>query len=232
MKGSKKILLIELLFLTIIISCSFSSKGNISVTTNEIKSKSDLIDIDLKIPVIHGIKDKEFQAKLNKTYYDEAISFKDEILKEAKSFKEYAELHNIPYRPFVAYTTYKVPYNKDGLLSIVTYYYRFTGGAHGGTLVKSKNINTNTQKVILLKDLFKRNTNYKEIINKEIMKQISSNEGSYFKDSFKGIYENQPFYLENGDLVIYFQQYEIAPYAFGIPEFKIPLSIFSMLYLA
>lgn len=224
MKKSKKILSIGLLFLTIILSCSFSFKENISVSTNEIKSKSDLIDIDLKIPVIHGIKDKTFQSKLNKAYYDEAISFRDEILKEAQDFKKYAELHNIPYRPFVAYITYKVPYNKDGLLSIVTYYYRYTGGAHGGTLIKSQNINTNTRKVMLLKDLFKKSTNYKEIINKEVLRQINLNEGNYFKDSFKGISENQPYYLEDGDIIIYFQEYEIAPYAFGIPEFKIPLS--------
>lgn len=209
------------------IFCSFSFKENISISSNEIKSKSDLIDIDLKIPVIQGIKDKKFQAKLNKAYYAEAIGFRDEILKEAQDFKKYAELHNIPYRPFSAYVTYKVPYNKDGILSIVTYYYRYTGGAHGGTSVKSQNIDTNTQKLLLLKDLFKKDTDYKNIINKEILRQINLNEGNYFKNSFKGISENQPYYLQNGDLVIYFQQYEIAPYAFGIPEFRIPLSLFN-----
>ncbi|MFA7078597.1 MAG: RsiV family protein [Syntrophomonas sp.] len=38
--------------------------------------------------------------------------------------------------------------------------------------------------------------------------------------------ENQSYYIQNGVLVVYFSQYEIAPYAAGIPEFKIPLSNF------
>ena len=41
---------------------------------------------------------------------------------------------------------------------------------------------------------------------------------------FKTIDDNQPFYLTDGGLVVYFGQYEIAPYYVGIPEFKIPFS--------
>ncbi|MFR3751201.1 MAG: RsiV family protein [Enterocloster sp.] len=34
--------------------------------------------------------------------------------------------------------------------------------------------------------------------------------------------QNQ-FFLRPGYIVIYYQQYEIAPYATGIPEFSIPI---------
>jgi len=43
---------------------------------------------------------------------------------------------------------------------------------------------------------------------------------------FQGIGEDQDYYLQDGALVVVFQQYEIAPYAAGIPEFKIPLNLF------
>ena len=34
----------------------------------------------------------------------------------------------------------------------------------------------------------------------------------------------QAFHLENDGLIIYFGEYEIAPYAAGLPEFYIPFS--------
>ena len=46
------------------------------------------------------------------------------------------------------------------------------------------------------------------------------------KDGFKGISENQGFYISSGNIVIYFQVYEIAPYVTGIPEFYIPVEKF------
>ena len=39
--------------------------------------------------------------------------------------------------------------------------------------------------------------------------------------------DNQrPFYFYENGIVIKFQQYEIAPYAAGMPEVKIPYSVF------
>ena len=45
-------------------------------------------------------------------------------------------------------------------------------------------------------------------------------------NDFKGINEKSLYYLDNDNLVIYFQEYEIGPYVSGIIEFKIPLSEF------
>ncbi|MPM36569.1 hypothetical protein SDC9_83168 [bioreactor metagenome] len=66
---------------------------------------------------------------------------------------------------------------------------------------------------------------YKEIIDKEIENQIKEL-GKKEKDldkvyDFYGIKENQKFYLEDEKIVIYFDLYDIAPYAAGIPEFPI-----------
>ena len=76
-----------------------------------------------------------------------------------------------------------------------------------------------------LSDLFKDEVNYKEVINNEIRKQIEDmaqkdkeNAGVY---QFTTISDNQKFYIQDDNIVIFFDLYEIAPYAAGIPEFKI-----------
>ena len=63
-----------------------------------------------------------------------------------------------------------------------------------------------------------------DVLNKEINRQISKDPDRYFpgKDGFNGISDNQTFYIKNGNIVVYFGLYEIAPYASGISEFVIP----------
>ena len=79
-----------------------------------------------------------------------------------------------------------------------------------------------------MKKFFSWNYNYKDIINKEINRQISKDPDRYFsgKDGFNGIVDNQNFYVKNNTIVIYFGLYEIAPYASGISEFIIPNKLF------
>ena len=78
-----------------------------------------------------------------------------------------------------------------------------------------------------IKLLIKKEFLYKDVINNEISRQIKKDPDRYFtgKDGFNGINENQNFYIKNKKLVIYFELYEIAPYASGISEFVIPNKI-------
>jgi len=119
--------------------------------------------------------------------------------------------------------------NKNGLLSIPVEYYQFTGGAHGATEKRPYNFDLKTGRVIVLGDIFKEGYNYKKVINQEIKRQIKENNDLYFTGpgmGFETIKVNQPFYLVDGGLTVYFAQYEIAPYADGIPEFKLPFTLF------
>ncbi|MEG0857864.1 MAG: RsiV family protein [Terrisporobacter sp.] len=72
--------------------------------------------------------------------------------------------------------------------------------------------------------MFKEGVDYKKIINSYIYDDIDANKDLYFtdKNGFKGIDENQTFYLNKNGIVIYFSLYEIAPYYVGIPKFIIP----------
>ena len=62
------------------------------------------------------------------------------------------------------------------------------------------------------------------LINNEIENQIKQPDKQEDQDKvydFYGIKDNQKFYLDDSKIVIYFDLYEIAPYAAGIPEFPI-----------
>ena len=54
------------------------------------------------------------------------------------------------------------------------------------------------------------------------MIKTSSSYSSVYEDGFKGINENQSFYVDENNLYIYFAPYEIAPYSSGFVTFKIP----------
>ncbi|MFU0825770.1 DUF3298 and DUF4163 domain-containing protein [Clostridium sp.] len=210
---------------TAIISNLYSS---VKIVENKLISKDDLIEINLQIPVLQGLSDLKLQEKINSMFKTDILSFKNEIEEMAKEYSDQAEEHGIPVMPCTAITTYKVTCIKGNLLSLYIDYYQYTGGAHGLTFRKAYNINLTNGNKLTLKDLFKEGTLYKDIINNEINKKIEENKEMYFPSSFKGISDDQDFYIDGKNLVIFFQLYDIAPYAFGIPEFKIPLDKFKI----
>nr|WP_263323215.1 WG repeat-containing protein [Neobacillus sp. Marseille-Q6967] len=117
-------------------------------------------------------------------------------------------------------------FQKDLLVVEITGYdYPFCA-AHGMPVRRYAHINVKTGRLYELKDLFKPEHNYVNRISNLIKDQIKNNEEySYvFPDSFKEISTDQPFFITENALNIYFAPYEIAPYAAGFPTFTIPFS--------
>lgn len=114
-------------------------------------------------------------------------------------------------------------------LSVYIDKYEFTGGAHGSTVRSSDTWELSSGTNIPLYTFFKRGTDYERLLTEEIIKQaeynMKQNPGIYFDDYKNLILKNfnqQNFYLTPQGLVIYYQQYDIAPYSTGIVEFTIP----------
>lgn len=104
-------------------------------------------------------------------------------------------------------------------------------------------IDKQTGNVVTLADLFAEGSDYLTVISENIKtqmrEQMAADEGViYFLDdedmpefNFQGITEQTNFYFnENGDLVIAFDEYEVAPGYMGAPEFVIPQEIVEALY--
>lgn len=200
------------------------------VKTKRIKKDLTNINVDLKIPVVQGIKDKKIQNDINSKIKNDIMKFSDESIKQANKDAAEMKKSNIPFRKYEAVTDFSLKYLKNNILSITTDEYSFTGGAHGNTLRTPYNFNTVNGKTIALKDLFKKGYDYKTVINKEIKRQMALNKDMMYytnpSEAFKSISDNQTYYIKDGNIVIYFSQYEIAPYAAGFPEFPISVKLF------
>lgn len=207
------------------------NQQSLNVKTKEFTSKTDLVNVDIRIPVIEGLTNNEFQNQLNASIEQQAKEEKVKIEKEAKELAEKAKQEGWEMRPLELTITYNVK-NKEPILSFTVTTYAFTGGAHGVTKTDYYNINVNKNSFVTLPDLFKKNIGYKgvinEIIKKQIKKQEAAGEGTYFgpddPNAFETISNDQSFYIQSSNLVIAFAQYEIAPGYMGEPTFSIPFS--------
>lgn len=119
---------------------------------------------------------------------------------------------------------FEIEFYKSNLvvIEINGYDYPF-GAAHGMPVKKYAHIDLKTGRFYQLNDLFNSEADYVKVISQIVGEQIKNDDQySYvFPDSYKGIKADQPFFISEGALNVYFEPYEIAPYAAGFPTFTI-----------
>lgn len=201
-------------------------------TAKEIKSEIKLVKYNVRIPNVQRLKDAVYQEQLNYIIISQAMKDIKNVETKAEELATKAEKEGREFRPFEIYIDFDVKSN-DSILSFAVTTYAMTGGANGNTRVDCYNIDTKQSKRVELKDLFKSDTDYKAIINKEISAQIEAQKQqenkSYFEgdEGFKTVSDFQGYYIKDGNLVVVFPRYSIAPGHMGTPEFKIPLESLS-----
>lgn len=156
-----------------------------------------------------------------------------------QAVKNYIESQKNPnghFNPFGADLTYNVTYNDNCVLSFYYDTYNYTGGAHGSTIKKSNTFSLLSGRQLKLSNFFYPTTPYRRKILEEILRQARINnqqdEGLYFDDYERLIvryFNPNSFYLTPEGIVIYYQQYDIAPYAVGMPEFLITNDLLDIL---
>lgn len=195
----------------------------------DIQETDELVEINVQIPQIQGLKDLSFQEQLNKEISNNILGEIEEIKAQAREAAELAEKEGWEHRTHTLQIDFALKENGP-ILSFLVNSYSYTGGANGITRIDTYNINTITNQQLRLQDLFKPEADYQTIINEIILNQIGEQEKDQDKMYFTGemgfetIGEEQDFYIEDDHLVILFQKYEIAPGAMGTPEFKIPMA--------
>ena len=194
--------------------------NNIDITTATLKptKTNSYTETNISYPVISGLDNAEAEVAINKAFKAHAQTYLEQTQKQAK------ELGAPPKDSAIQYemdSGYKITYNRNGVLSVVVTDYEYLGGAHGGSTQTGMTFSLKDGKQIQLSDLLKSNSNYRKDIDKIINTQMNKNKDLYFADSFKGIAANQGYYLTDSGITLYFQQYDLAPYAAGMPEFPI-----------
>jgi len=194
----------------------------VKLDCQEVKSESQLVNIDLNIPVIKGMQNGQIQTKLNSILVNEAEKRKEAIIEEAQLNSDF--ILSEPYHTYALVSRFNQYYVTENILSFYVDYYTYTGGAHGMTDRVAYNFDLNTGEELALSDLYEPGFDYAAMINERVQAEINLSPEIYFEGEwgFKGISEDQRFYLENGNIIVYFLQYEIAPYAAGIRSFAIP----------
>jgi hypothetical protein len=206
---------------TIVIS---SAKLNPISFINVRETSMGNVELDIQYPQIKRLENPKVQDKINDAIKNYIDVFKEEI----KDFdNEVLELRNYGFRwNYQACVNYDLEYNKNGILSIVFTDYTYTGGAHGLSRKESFTFNLENGEEYSLDGIFKEGVDYIAKLDNGIKEKIDAlpwNEAYNF-ESIRNI-DNQLdyFYLsKEGSLVVYFQHYEIGPYAMGMPEFKFP----------
>lgn len=111
------------------------------------------------------------------------------------------------------------------ILSLFQDQYTFTGGAHGSTIRTSQTWNLACNQQLSLADIYAKHPNYLLSILRQINQQIQEKGSDFFFDNYCCLvietFNPNQFYLTPDAVVIYFQQYDIAPYSTGIPTFEI-----------
>ena len=191
--------------------CGCSGQGAVEFIDKSYKTER--ITVDLQIPQLTSLKDKDLQEQVNEDIYQTCMDF----LGKFKSASEDISSPSV----FIAETK---KFEKGTLLSLVTQIDYYTQKPHNNSFRITKTVDTRTSTQLRLKDLFEGD-GYIDRINATLEDITLKN-----PDSYKGLWakpqlgENQGFYITDQALVVYFPPYELSYYSRGFVEFSIPLS--------
>lgn len=182
------------------------------------------------------LDNKQAENRINNTLQQQATNFIRNAVtvlypEAVKSFVESAT-NTYPFNPYGTILAYEKRYNQNCHLSLSRDNYTYTGGAHGTTLRMADTFNLNTGQTVPLSSYFERGSNYRQLVLQEVLRQAdernAKNPGLFFEDYRDLIvqtFNEESYYLTPKGIVIYFGQYDIAPYVTGIVEFVIPYSL-------
>lgn len=207
------------------------AQDNVAIKDESIVVTPEYFQKDTKSYIINAIVPQVSSSK----YKESAKIINDRINKEMKetlessinrgneNYEAYIATggKDSEYRPIDININYEVKYNVDGIVSIAIY--KSEAIASTNEVAYLYNFDFENKKDITLKDFY--GEDYKKIIDDQIISQmkerIDKEDANYF-DEFKGIEEDQSFYInEKGNPVIVFNKYDIAPGFMGMQYFEI-----------
>ena len=202
--------------------------GNIIkiVNFNNYRINKDGMDVSISLPEVSS-DSKDLEYKLNKEFEKEGKeAYKKYEAEVAKLEKEGKTTHKS------AEVWSETIAENDKTASIAIYNTEIEASA--ATSRKIYNINKEDKTVLTLEGMF-GNNDYIDVLSKNILSQMKErtkkdSNDVYFVDNTFKIKKDQPFYInDKGELVICFDEYEVAPGSAGLVEFVIPSNIVSKL---
>lgn len=197
----------------------------------DIQLAENNVEVSLDRPVVKGLEHTDFQDVLNEKYQQENAELYQSMSDEIEKNKENGHLSVI--------NNVDILTDSDNVLSVCRTTTITQASAAQSVLID--NIDPQNDWLITLPSLFK-NDDYIARISDYIAQEIAqstTNEGEsrvFFTEddaSFKKIAPSQTFSITNeGKLVIYFDEYSIAPGSMGIVTFTIPTKVIEDLLIS
>lgn len=208
--------------------------GSFVLRSERIVSHERPADIDATYPVIEG--KEAFNNKSKAVVDDELSTFRAECLDTEKAKKQASPEQN-PETSCELLISYRTGMISEKQASIVFNIYRFTGGAHGMTILKSLNMDLSTGSEMKLGDLFPSNPIYPANVSersildltRQIKERTEDVNGTHIDNDWirQGAGANETnfknFIFDRKDLTIFFEQYQVAPGYIGQLEVTMPM---------
>lgn len=202
--------------------------GNIIrvVNFNNYRIDKDGMDVSISLPEVSS-DSKDLEYKLNKEFekegkeaYKKYEAEVEKLEKEGKTTHKSAEM----WSETVA----------ENAKTVSVAIYNTETEASAATSRKIYNIDKKDKTILTLEGMF-GNNDYVDVLSKNILSQMKErtkkdSNDVYFVDNTFKIKKDQPFYInDKGELVICFDEYEVAPGSAGLVEFVIPSNVVSKL---
>lgn len=206
------------------------SSAHISKNITDAKGNI-LITIAFEYPVIENKDNNAFITAVNEQYKKDAktaVSEAEAEFKDSAAAVLVSEGKN--YHPMVFTRSFEVSLNQDNLLSITQLDYADTYGAHPNTLKSSKTFNLAENKALTLSEVLGKNAaDTDSYVKEKFEAYVKEDAGEYageLLEYYQGNIEKAlsavNFCLTEDALVLYYNPYDILPYAAGSPEVKVP----------
>ncbi len=201
----------------------------------EYQDSQNGIELKLSSPHISGLGDSEAEERIN-TLFDE---YADKIIAQYEA--DVAAVAGKEEGHISISSSYSVPVDSDRQLTVAIDTTIIMASSQQCTTYY--NIDKQTGELVPLSGLFKDGADYVTVISDEIKRQMraqmdADDDVYYWLDSdvedwnFTSIAQDQQYYVnENGELVISFDKYDIAPGYMGSVSFTIPKDVLSDIVL-
>ncbi|NLT57597.1 MAG: DUF3298 and DUF4163 domain-containing protein [Clostridiales bacterium] len=209
-----------------------------SVAMHEIKktftyNHTPMIAFSVRYPKVTLRHNPSAQKRINRQIQAQVGDFyryvSGDLYRQAVAAHHDAQESGFPFHRYDAVLNYEITYNQHCHLSLYRDQYEFTGGAHGNTVRRSDTWSLESGQRLPLSSFFSAGQDYRALLIDQITQQaderIQQDPGIFFENYRALIVEyfnEEQYYLTPSGIALYYQHYEIAPYATGIVVFTVP----------
>jgi len=162
-KFDSRLIVLALLFLLAITVYLLRIRVEV-VELVETKTETEFVKIHIQIPRFRNTNNLDFENSLNSKIQEKVRNIVEEVKAAAHQAAEDGTLQT----KHEVYISTEMKFKSKDFVSLIIYYYTFTGGAHGITTFDTYNIDLKNSQLLTLKDI-----SLKHAITKKQLKILS-----------------------------------------------------------